>query len=82
VLAPSCQESGIDAHRLLAVLLSAWGWLDSLRDESQTAEALSELVERVELGRNGIKNHVGDWRLRGRRRFARRGRNQRSGSAV
>jgi len=54
-IAQACEESRIDANRLPSVLKSTEGWIERLGAESGAASALAELVERVELNRDGIR---------------------------
>ena len=54
-IAQACEESSIDANRLPSVLKSTEGWIERLRADSEAASALAELVERVELSRDGIR---------------------------
>ncbi|MGH7780576.1 MAG: recombinase family protein [Candidatus Binataceae bacterium] len=54
-IAQKAEESGIDAHRLPSVLKSAQAWIERLRAETETSAALADLIERTELGRDGIR---------------------------
>jgi site-specific DNA recombinase len=54
-IAQAVEEAGIDVNRLLEVLRSAQVWIERLRGGREAASALAELIERVELGRDGIR---------------------------
>jgi hypothetical protein len=57
-VAHAFDESGIDAYRLRSVLKAAQAWSESLRVGSEAASALTELAERVELSRDGIRTSL------------------------
>jgi site-specific DNA recombinase len=54
-IAQAAEEAGIDANRLPSVLKFAEGWIERLRPDSETASALTEIVERLELSGDGIR---------------------------
>ena len=54
-IALALEESGTDPNRLTSVLESARVWIERLQSETETASALSELTERVELSREGFQ---------------------------
>ncbi len=54
-IAQAVEESGIDAHRLPAVLKSAQAWSVRLCAEREAAAALADLIERTDLSRDGIR---------------------------
>jgi site-specific DNA recombinase len=54
-IALALEEANIDADQLAAVLKSAQFSIERLRSGSEGASAMGELVDRVELGREGIK---------------------------
>jgi site-specific DNA recombinase len=54
-IAQAIEESGVDAHRLPAVLRSAQAWIERLRTKREAAVALAELIEQTDLSRDGIQ---------------------------
>ena len=54
-IALALEESGTDPNRLKMVFESARAWIERLQAETETASALSELTERVELSREGFR---------------------------
>jgi hypothetical protein len=54
-IAQAVEEAGIAANQLPSVLKFAEGWIERLRSDSETASALAEIVERLELSRDGIR---------------------------
>jgi site-specific DNA recombinase len=52
------EESGRDPDRLKSVLESAQVWIERLRSGTEASLALGEVMERVELGREGLKLSV------------------------
>ena len=54
VLVTAIQQRGIEAHKIIPILEQAAGWVRKLRANTQ-GEALSALVNRVELTRSGFK---------------------------
>jgi hypothetical protein len=48
-------QAGIDANRLPSVLKFAEGRIERLRSDSETASALTEIIERLELSGDGIR---------------------------
>ena len=54
-LALALEESGTDPNRLKPVFESAQVWIERLRYGTEAASALSQLMERVELSREGFR---------------------------
>jgi len=54
-IALALEESGTEPNRLKTVFESARVWIERLQAETETASALSELTERVELSREGFR---------------------------
>jgi site-specific DNA recombinase len=54
-LALALEQSGLEPHRLPAVLQAAHAWLERLASKSDAVAALAELVERVQLGRESLR---------------------------
>jgi site-specific DNA recombinase len=54
-IAQAVEESGIDAHRLPAILKSAQAWIERLRTKREAAAALADLIERTDLSCDGIQ---------------------------
>ena len=54
-IAQAVEEAGIVADRLPSVLKFAEGWIERLHSDRETASALAEIVERLELSRDGIR---------------------------
>ncbi|MDO8430917.1 MAG: recombinase family protein [Candidatus Binatus sp.] len=54
-IALALEESGTDPNRLKPVLESAQVWIERLRSDTETATAVSELAERVDLSREGVR---------------------------
>ncbi len=54
-IAQAVEESGVDAHRLPALLKSAQAWIERLRAKTEAAAALADLIERTDLSREGIR---------------------------
>ena len=53
-IAGTIEELNIDANRLPSIFKVAEAWIQSLRSEAEAASALSRLIERVGLKKNGI----------------------------
>jgi site-specific DNA recombinase len=54
-IAQAAEEAGIDANRLPSVLEFAEGRIGRLRSDGETASALTEIIERLELSVGGIR---------------------------
>ncbi len=54
-IAQAAEQAGIDADRLPSILKFAEGWIERLRSDRETALALAEIVERLDLSRDGIR---------------------------
>ncbi len=54
-IAQAVTEAGIDANRLPSILKSAQAWIVRVQSAGETASALAELAERVELTRDCIR---------------------------
>ena len=54
-IAEAVEKAGIAANQLRSVLKFAEGWIERLRSDRETASALVEIVERLELSRDGIR---------------------------
>jgi site-specific DNA recombinase len=54
-IAQAVEDADIDANRLPAVLKSAHEWIERLRTKREAASALAELIERIEVSRDGIR---------------------------
>jgi site-specific DNA recombinase len=53
-LALALEQSGLEPHRLPAVLQAAHAWCEGLTSKSEAATELGELVERVQLSRQSL----------------------------
>src|SRR5260370_14617035 len=49
------EEAGIAANQLRSVLKFAEGWIERQHSDSETVSALAEIIERLELSRDGIR---------------------------
>jgi site-specific DNA recombinase len=54
-IAQAAEQDGIAANRLPSVLKFAETWIERLRSDSETASALVEIIERLELSGDGIR---------------------------
>ena len=54
-IAGAIGELNIDAHRLPSIFKVAEAWIQSLRSEAEAASALTRLIERVGLKKDGIQ---------------------------
>ena len=54
-IAQAVEDAGIAANQMPSVLKFAEGWIERLRSDRETASALVEIVERLELTRDGIR---------------------------
>ena len=54
-IALALEASGVDSNRLPAVLKSACAWVERLASKGESAAALSELIERVQLSRESLR---------------------------
>jgi hypothetical protein len=53
-IALALEASGIDLNRLPSVLKSARAWVERLASKGESAAALGELIERVQLSRESL----------------------------
>jgi site-specific DNA recombinase len=54
-IAQAVEDAGIDGNRLPSVLKFVKGWIECKHSDGETAAALAEIVERLELSRDGIR---------------------------
>jgi ribosomal protein S10 len=54
-IAQAAEEAGIAANQLPSVLKFAKGWIERLQTDIETVSALAEIVERLELSREGVR---------------------------
>jgi site-specific DNA recombinase len=54
-IAQAAEEAGIDANRLPSVLKFAKGWIEGPHSDGETASPLLEIIERLEISRDGIQ---------------------------
>jgi site-specific DNA recombinase len=54
-IAEAAEDAGIDGNRLPSVLKIAEGWTKRLNSDGETASALAEIIERLELSHDGIR---------------------------
>ena len=54
-IAQAAEDTGIDGNRLPSVLKFAEGWTQRLHSDDETAPALVDIVERLDLSREGIR---------------------------
>jgi hypothetical protein len=54
-IAQALEDAGIDGNRLPSVLKFGERWIERLRSDRETASALAEIIERLELSGDGIR---------------------------
>ena len=63
-IAGAMEELNVDANRLPSIFKVAEAWIQSLRFEAEAASALTRLIERVGLKKDGIQITVSNCRSR------------------